>query len=161
MKKWIVYGITILVVFVIILSVYFINQASFAGEYIPERYLEIGRTKTPLVEITAASHYYGTDAYVILFGMDEHDEEMVIWMKDDLTFLRHAWLKEAIHKEAVDQKVRSEYNVKKKIKITPGVESDIFLWEAIYTTDDGEYLYAYYDFFSGDLLRSIKLRNHN
>ncbi len=160
MNKWLLIGIVIFIVCLISISVYVINASVDYGNIVNDRYYEVGRTKTPLIEITDAKHYYGTEHLIILYGKDEYEEDMVVWMSEDLSFLRHAWLNQGFREELIEEKVKERYGSLKKVHVTPGVENDLFLWEAVYRTETGEFLYAYYDFFTGELLRSIKMRNH-
>lgn len=160
MKKWLFIGLSVIVVYVTVIFVYFVHDTVTASRMVNDDYIKAGLSKTPLVQITSTEHYYGTEPLVILFGLDEHDEEMVVWMKENLSLIRHAWLKDGVRKEQIAATVTANYDVKKEIHIVPGIESNLFIWEAIYITTSGEYLYIYYDFFSGDLLRSIKLKNH-
>lgn len=158
MNKWLWSGIAFIILSMVVVSVYVVNTAIDAGHDVAETYYEVGRTKTPLIEITDARHYFGTEHLIILFGKDEYEEEIVVWMSEDLSFLRHAWLKQGYNEKQIEEKVFATFGNLKKVHITPGVENDVFLWEAVYITESGEYLYVYFDFFSGDLLRSITLR---
>lgn len=160
MKKWVIIGLVTFLLFITGLFVYFINEAIQAGSNVDENYINVAIKQTPLVEINKAEHYYGTEHLIILFGKDEAEEEMVVWINEDLSMLRHAWLKESVGKEKIAQLVLANYDVEKEIHIIPGIENDFFVWEALYRTKQGEYLYTYFDFFTGELLRSIKLKSH-
>lgn len=160
MKKWLFVGLAVLIVFVMSIFVYLIHDTVSASRTVHNEFIKAGLSKTPIVQITNAEHYYGTEPLIILFGLDERDEELVVWMKEDLSFIRHAWLKNGVSQDQIAATVVSNYDVRKEIHIVPGIENDIYIWEAIYLTTSGEYLYTYYDFFSGDLLRSIKLKRH-
>ncbi len=160
MKRWLIIGLTIFIILTISLSVYVVKDTVNANRTVNDIYVKTGLTKTPLVQISSIEHYFGTEHLIIFFGQDEYEDEVIVWMKEDLSWIRHARLKDGIVREQIASLVKSTFDVKKEIHILPGMENELFIWEAVYQTINDEYLYAYYDFFTGDLLRSIKLRNH-
>lgn len=159
MNKWIIFGVLFVLLTLGAAIIFVIHTAVDQGEEIPSLYIETGLNYSPLREVTDAKHYFGTGHYIILFGKDEQGEDLVVWMSEDLSFLRHAWLNQAISKEELLKHIKSVYNPQTEVNFTPGIENDLFLWEATFQNDRGEFTYLYYDFFNGKLLRSITLKN--
>lgn len=159
MNKWIIVGVLVILLVMTSISVFVIHSAVVKGEDVPHDYIEAGLHYSPLTEITEAKHYFGTEHYVVLFGKDVEGEDIVVWISEDLSILRHAWMNQAYNQEQLYQQIDRMYNPQSEIRITPGIENDLFLWEVIFQNSRGEFTYLYFDFFSGDLLRSITLKN--
>lgn len=158
MNKWIITGVLLSLITLVTVFVIVIHSAVDQGEEVSSLYIETGLNYSPLTVVTDAKHYFGTEHYVILFGKDEHGEDLVLWMSEDLSFLRHTWLSQAYNPEQLLQQVKSVYKPITEIDLTPGIENNLFLWEAKFQNANGEFTYLYYDFFNGDLLRSITLK---
>lgn len=158
MKKWIFISIAVMILLFAGVSVYVISEAVGSGRMVDPALIQKGLDNTPLEKVTLAEQYYGTEPLIILFGKDEKDQDMVVWMKENGQIVFYAWQKYGVTREEIAEKVSKEYEMDHKIHITPGIENDFYLWEALYKTKDGEFQYFYFDFFTGELLRSIKLK---
>jgi uncharacterized protein YpmB len=161
MKKWILIGSSLVLLIMIVLGVNLITGAVRAGESVDQNIILKGIKGTPLTMVTKAEHYFGTEPLIILFGKDRKGQEMVVWMREDGKILHYDWQKNGITDKEVLQLIKENDSVGRLIHIVPGIENGIYLWEALFRTEEGHYQYVYYDFKTGTFLRSIKLKNPN
>ncbi|WP_028986729.1 hypothetical protein [Thermicanus aegyptius] len=134
-----------------------IQSVVYTGETVPESLLQAGLAASPLVKITGTDHYYGTEPLVLLYGIDRGGKEMVVFMDEKGKMLHYDWLEKSFSRDKIDQWIKERYPESRKIHIVPGLENGIYLWEALYQTKEGKYLYVYFRFREGTFLRSIAL----
>lgn len=106
---------------------------------------EIVLRDTDLIEINDIERYHGENAYHIVFGYTENNEEKLVYVPltnedDDLITIDQS---EIISKKTVENQLINECNGCKIISIIPGIEDNELLWELTYVDDLGRYVLEY------------------
>lgn len=147
----------LIALFAVLVMVQITHSVISQAEAVPAWLMQKAIDATPLVKVTRTEHYYGTDPLVLLYGPDRGGEEMVVFMTEEGKVLHYDWPKKAYPPVKIDQWVRERYPGSMRLHLVPGIEHGIPLWEGLYKTKEGKYLYVYFRLHDGTFLRSIAL----
>jgi uncharacterized protein YpmB len=162
MKKWIL-SITILLVCIISWQGYIYFHNVFEPQTVQEkRAVEKIKNTYQIKEISDIKYYPGlSKSYQVAEATTDENSKVYIWVSetDDETFIvdtASGW-----NKQKVLEKVRSEENPKKIIRITPGLEGNQSnrrpVWEVVFLDQEERYTFYYLDFIDGNHLQTYRL----
>lgn len=146
-----------ILIFGMAIYVQVIETAVTQGESLSPSFIHTAIQTTPLEKVTKTESYHGSQSLILLYGIGRGGEEMVVFMDEAGKVLHYDWPKKAFPPEKIDQWVEARYPGSAKIHLVPGMERGIYLWEGLYKTKEGHFLYVYFRFNDGAFLRSIAL----
>lgn len=155
MKKWtIIIGIIFLIL-ILQLSLLYRNFKENEVTH-AEQAVDIARSEINFTSIESVEYYPGDDGHHVIIGENSKGEKTIVWVHED-----HLWqerLSEGVSRERISSQLS---NVQIK-RLMPGMLTTDDgekrpIWDAYYVTAEGEQLYEYFDFFTGESIKKIKL----
>lgn len=156
MKRGIIFSSFILFLLLLLGSGFFYNiiRTPLLDQY---EKAEIYANKV-LHDIHDVQYYYGTDAFYVVDGIDENNNEVIMWIND--TFDSHIVRKkeEGIAKDDALSIFEREVGDATITAIRLGVEKNTPIYEITYETAEKNYGYYYITFDEGMFLKRYQLR---
>ncbi|NEU31192.1 hypothetical protein GN156_10410 [bacterium LRH843] len=157
MKKWIVTCSLIFFLVLIGVSVYayqsiqmpLYDQFDRASAY---------ATANELTMINHIDYYYGTEAYYIVNGKNEENEEVIFWINEDFTSHHVEKSTDGITSEKALAIVQKEVNIARVLSVRLGIERDLPIYEVTYINDQNSQGYYYLTFRDGTFMKRYQLR---
>ena len=148
MKKWI-FAITIVIVAIGLYGVQIYSATM--DKKIPKesKAVEIAKEEGKLTEVTDVDYYNGKSAYAVVQGLNEKEEEIIVWVPEKKGNVLVRKKDEGISEKKALQIVESERHPKEFVKVKLGAENDVPLWEVTYIDQEGRYTYYYLEFQDG------------
>lgn len=125
--------------------------------------------QTPLVHAESAELSHSELGHMIVYGVDENDEKLIVWTLADMTEsddiehveqISYRYISEGVTEEQIESIWTHEHPEARLIRITPSWYDDMHAWEVFYeqTVQDGtRAYYDYYRFDDGQLLTTYTL----
>jgi len=146
-KRWIVIIISVIILIMLGLHLYYRNVQS--GEWLAEdRASKVALEQSALKKITGVQKSVWQDVYYIVNGLDEQDQNLVVWVNQEGTSVHAEQLKQGSTKEAIQAKVLSRTPGADIITIVPGIWEQQYVWQVFYkASKSDENVHYYYDFY--------------
>ncbi|WP_227936228.1 cell wall elongation regulator TseB-like domain-containing protein [Alkalihalobacillus deserti] len=104
------------------------------------------------------SYYHGTEAFYVLNGLTEEEEDTVVWVSEDFSFHHTEKTSDGISKEDAIAIVRKEDSVKRIQSVKLGYERGLPIYEVTYLNKDNRKGYYYLTFDDGTFMKRYVLR---
>ena len=147
-KRWIVIILSVIVLIMLGLHLYYRNVQS--GEWIAEdRATRAAIEQSALKKVNGIQKSVWEDVYYIVNGIDELDQNVVVWVNQAGTSVHKEQLKQGSTKEAIQAKVLSRSPDADIITIVPGIWEQQYVWQVFYKASktEDEKVHYYYDFY--------------
>ncbi|MFD0619272.1 DUF5590 domain-containing protein [Paenibacillus sp. GCM10027629] len=146
-RRWIVIIISVIILILLGLHLYYRNVQS--GEWIAEdRATKAALEQSSLKKVTGIQKSVWEDVYYIVNGLDEQDQNLVVWVNQEGTSVHTEQLKQGSTKEAIQEKVLSRSPGADIITIVPGIWEQQYVWQVFYkASKPNEKVHYYYDFY--------------
>lgn len=157
MKKWLLITAA-LAVLIAAAAVWFYQSARSGFETAEQQAVEIALAHSSLAIVDQVAHYAGDAPYVIVFGRDEAEEPLIVWVGGGEVHERKA--ADGIAESRLRELLEEQSGPVEPIRLTPGVWNGQLVWEAFYKkeeTDGFHYYYDYYRFSDGTWLDTYRL----
>lgn len=157
-KKILWISILIFVILIIGLSFFY---ASVQKDYFAARdkAAQMAKDELKLKTVTRVEPSYGDEAYQIVFGTNESDQPVVVWVSE--TNMQVEQAEGAFTQEKVRSKVLEQEPTAKFLRILPNRIQGVNVLEAFYKKkgDNGDpvYFYTYFRFSDGEYIDTYKL----
>jgi uncharacterized protein YpmB len=118
---------------------------------------EIALNKTVMVRINEVHSFAGEKYFHVFKGIDNLDQEVWVWVASDGE-THTVFAKDSTSRDDIKQAALIHDPEAQIMRIVPGKLGNTWAWEVFYKKPSEErYYYLYYDFETGDLLRSYRL----
>lgn len=110
-----------------------------------------------LAVINETSYFAGEENYFVFQGKDKDDEQRWVWVSEqgETNVIND---KDAVSRDEIKNKALQRDGNAQIKRIVPGKLGERWVWEVFYYNEEEKrYYYLYYDFTSGDFLRSYRL----
>ncbi|MCH1624713.1 DUF5590 domain-containing protein [Ferdinandcohnia quinoae] len=155
MKKWIF--IIIIILILVVWRAISIYQSAFEPvKQAEEKATQIALENTDLQSIENTYSYYGTNAYQVILGKNQDDEEIIVWVPENKGDVVLRKVSEGITEEEALHILSKERNPKEIRSIKLGIEDHLPIWEIIYIGEDNRLTYYKLYFETGKYRNSIK-----
>ncbi len=154
MKKWILISIIMIAIIILwqVISIYQTAMSPVKKEM--EHAAEIAKQETNLMTVDQISTYNGTNAYIIVQGTNEENEEMVVWVDENKeVVLTRA--EDGIPKEEVLNYLQTDREPKEIISVTLAMEKNTPLWEIKFKDSNNQYNFHYIKYDNGEYFQRI------
>ncbi len=111
--------------------------------------------RTEIKEITEIAEYRGRTNCAVVFGKNAQGTPVIAWLTKDTQFMDT--VAGTVPKDSVLQTVQANYKDFELQHAVPGIEGKETFWEVVLKGRSGGYLYLYYDFHTGKMLRSYTI----
>ncbi|HHY73199.1 MAG TPA: DUF5590 domain-containing protein [Bacillus bacterium] len=169
MKKWLYIIPLILIIIIWQASQIYLGSMSYQKKEENKAIAFAKENVKELSSITDAKYYHGRLAYTILYGTNEKDEELIIWVpnsKKGRLIVKKA--SEGWSKEKVKKYIIANQNPLKLIDIRLGAEvikdnrtnktETTPLWEITYIDQEKRYTYYFMKFTDGSFVKRYSLK---
>lgn len=155
MKKWILIILTIIILVVTwqLISIYHSAMSPIRADI--EEASQIAKTEENLHTISEVYTYNGTIPYTIVRGMNDEEEDLLIWINDQKEIVLTVKADEGIPKEDVMKYVDTDRTLSEVISVTLAMENEIPLWEVKFKDQDNRINLYYIKFSDGDYYQRI------
>lgn len=118
---------------------------------------DIAFSKTNLVQIEGSYSFSGEEHYFVFKGIDQQNQGIWVWVTTEgETHTEYA--KDNADQNEIKQAALEHDPEAEIMRIIPGKLGNTWAWEVFYKKpNDDRYYYLYFDFKTGDLLRSYRL----
>lgn len=155
MKKWlIVIGIICLVTIGQLLLLY----RGFKKVEVTraEEALATAHEKVNLSWVQSVEYYPGDGGHHVIVGKDDDGQHIIIWIQDE------KYVKETVSAGKSRKDILSQLPAAEIKRAIPGLMTDLdgkkrAIWDVYYINDEGQRLYEYFDFYTGDKIKTIAL----
>jgi uncharacterized protein YpmB len=157
-KKVLWISILVFVILIIGLSLFYasVQKDYFAAR---DRAAQMATEELGLKTVTRVEPSYGDEAYQIVFGTDETNRPVVVWVSETNMLVEQA--EGAFTQEDVRNKVLQFEPAAKFLRILPNRIQGVNVWEAFYKKEgengDPVYFYMYFRFSDGEYIDTYKL----
>lgn len=155
MKKWfIIIGIVCLILIWQLLLLY--RGFKSAEVEAAEQALAVAETESHLASVRSVDYYPGDEGYHVIIGEDSGGEAIIVWVQGDDVWEEQ--LSDGVTRKHILAKL-PEAEIR---RIMPGMITTSEgekqpIWDVYYVTDEGKVRYAYFDFFTGETIKTIPL----
>jgi uncharacterized protein YpmB len=154
-KAFMIIGIFLAMVILLGYNFFHYIDADYNSELHEAR--DIALSKTVLTSIMDADHFSGEEQYFIFKGKDVLDQEAWVWISENgethTEYVHNNATREKIKKAALKEDPNADI-----LRIVPGKIGQTWAWEVFYKNpEEQRYIYLYFDFKTGELLRSYRL----
>jgi uncharacterized protein YpmB len=119
---------------------------------------EMALSQSVLTRVDEANHFAGEESFFVFQGPDALNQLALVWVSLHTNEIHTEYAADGVTKEEVLKKVYSEHPQSKLQRIVPGKLGSDWVWEVFFLSlEEDRYVYQYYDFYSGKLLRTYKL----
>lgn len=155
MKKWIIIICTLTVIFLLwqIVSIYHTAMSPIRED--ENEAAQIAKEEKNLHTINEVYTYNGTNSYTIIQGMDDKDEEIIIWFDEEKKIALTANAKDGIAKKDVMKYVDTNRKPAEVISVSLAMENEIPLWEIKFKDQNDRYNLYYIKFEDGEYYQRI------
>ncbi|WP_096200901.1 cell wall elongation regulator TseB-like domain-containing protein [Bacillus sp. FJAT-45350] len=158
MKKWFILGSLILLLAIIGLTSYFYIIVRAPLVESQEELVQFAHENTEISIVNDVKHYFGSDAYTVIFGMNEEEENIIVWIREDREKIVTKKVDDGWSKEQVIQFANEQLPLDKLVSIRLGVERELPVYEIAYIDNEDRYAYHYITFDNGTFVKRYSLR---
>lgn len=112
-------------------------------------------SRTAITEIEEVYEYRGTTNCAVVIGKNKQGAEAIAWLTKDSLY--YDTLDGKVNKQSVTEAVTKHFAAYKTMQIVPGIENKQPFWEVVLKHPNGDYLYLYYDFYTGKMFKSFTI----
>jgi uncharacterized protein YpmB len=109
--------------------------------------------------INDLDYYHGKESYYVMIATDQSGKKRIIWLNQKTKDFRSEWLEQGFLPRNLEAKLTLQSPDERIMRIVPGIEENRLIWEATTRNKSGSYSYYLFDFYTGELWRSYKMRN--
>ncbi|WP_223702010.1 cell wall elongation regulator TseB-like domain-containing protein [Sutcliffiella deserti] len=149
MKKWMLIILTIVIIIIIWQLVAIYQTAMSPIRENEKEVSQIAQQQKGLHTITNFYNYNGTSSYTIIVGLNEDNEEHILWFNDKKEIVLSKPAKEGIAKEDVLNFLDTDRTPKKIISVSLAMEDEEPLWEIKFKDENDRYNLYYIEFENG------------
>lgn len=157
MKRWFMLTV-VLAAGVAAAAVWFYQSARDGFESAERRAIAAALEQTSLVRVERVAHFAGEKPYGIVFGWNEAEEPVIVWVGEES--VHEVKASEGLAENDVLALLEARRGPLELIRLTPGVWQDVYVWEAFYKKEEEDgfrYFYDYFRFSDGALLDTYRL----
>ncbi len=156
MLNWLKFIVAFLLVLTTIITVVVLVNAvkpySNAKEDAIEAVIKSGKLET----VTSAEVFNGSQSCVTVYGVDKKNKEKAMFVNSKTNeVFNEISLADGITKSQALENVENEFEVKKVLHVTLGMEEEKPVWEIAFKSNNGKLNYVYLYFDSGDWWKRI------
>jgi uncharacterized protein YpmB len=150
MKKFIIGLILVLVVVIWQLTAIYkdVNQrnASIAQKAITE-----AKKQFNIRHVLSAEEYRGEKSFEVIEAELDNGTKLWIWMpeKGKMAIPVTARVSDGYTKQEIEQAFQKNVSYRRLVSVKLGMENTMPVWEITYIDPNGDYVFSYYDFYSG------------
>lgn len=155
MKKWLIIAgfICLLAIAQLLLLYRGFKEAEVTRA---EEALATAHEKVNLSSIQSIEYYPGDGGHHVITGKDDDGKNMIIWIQGE------EYVEETVPAGKSRKDILSQLSGVDIQRIVPGLMTKPNgekrpIWDVYYITDDGEGIYEYFDFYTGDTIKKISL----
>ncbi|OPA81482.1 hypothetical protein BVG16_04010 [Paenibacillus selenitireducens] len=161
-RKWIVIMISIFILIMLGLHLFYRNIQS--NEWTQEGMASKAAIETnALKKVTSVQKSVWEDVYYIVNGVNDQDQNMVVWVNQKGTSIHAEQANAGMSKEAIQNKLLSKAPNAEIISAVPTIWEQQYAWQVFYKdkSEDGNmrYYYDFYRFRDGEYLTTYTLPN--
>ena len=109
-----------------------------------------------VVSVNSVQPYNGTESFMTVFGVDENDEEIVVFVDNSIEDgFKSLKVADGITAKEAIQTVGEELTIGKILHVSLGIEENEPVWEVAFTGENGKLNYVYVFFESGQWWKRI------
>jgi uncharacterized protein YpmB len=156
MRKWLLIIVGLISVIVIWASWFYQSIQNDFNEA-EEHAIKSALAETSLSHADSVEFFAGESDYVIVYGTNDEDEEILVWVGQDI---HEEKVEDGMSKPEIRAIVKEQHEEVEIIRLTPGKWNEQLIWEAYYKKkEDGEEVsyYEYYRFANGERLDTYRL----
>ncbi|CAM3397371.1 DUF5590 domain-containing protein [Marinicrinis lubricantis] len=158
MKAWLALGVILLTLVVLGYRTYLqIFEEPWESE---QRAEQIAIRSSDMNQVDNTEIYNGEKSYVIVYGKDEQEDSMIVWVGEEEGDVTARYAKDGITENILEQQLKKSSPEKEIIRIVPGKWEDELVWEVFYKQDEEQGDRHYYDFYrfsDGELLETYTM----
>lgn len=158
MKKWAFISIFV-ILFITIQSIYLYHNASKPISKAQDRILKVVKENVKTNDILEVTFFNGDESYQVIRALDEHDEEIIIWVpekKPNDVMIEKA--RNGLTEEQVKEYALSEFDIKKLQNIRIGMKHNIPVWEITFIDSNDRYSFYYLQFDGKTWIENYRLK---
>lgn len=149
----------IVIMLLVFIAIHFIYSAVFKQRWMEEA-AAIARAlaETELVSSMRVEAFSYEESYMIVFGHDQDNREMIVWVGEEE--LHAAYADQGVHKNLLRVRLLEQDPQAEILRSTPGKYNGEWVWEVHYRSGDEagkRTYYAYYRFSDGELLQRLAM----
>lgn len=114
-------------------------------------------SRTAISDVEEVFEYRGTTHCAVVIGKNRQGSKAIAWLTKDWVY--YDTLDGKVTQESVAKAVAQGFSGYQVIHIVPGIENRKPLWEALLKNQEGSYLYVYYDFYNGQIIKSFTIHS--
>ncbi|MCL7745949.1 DUF5590 domain-containing protein [Halalkalibacter alkaliphilus] len=158
MKKWMILIVIIIVLSLTGLSVYAYQsiREPLRHNYAQAENYVVGQSL--LKTVLTVTYYHGTDAFYVFTGLDEKDEETIVWVSAEYDFHHVEKASDGITREEAVAIVERNEEVSRIRTAKLGYERELPVYEITYINDENRKGYYYVTFEKGTFMKRYLLR---
>ncbi|REJ30535.1 MAG: hypothetical protein C6W56_02595 [Caldibacillus debilis] len=164
LKKALLYGLFLVVLFILGLAAYVYQSASNPLRTEEESALERALAETPLVKAEKVDWFHYLDQYVVIKGKNRDGENIIVWVpkaKDkDITVKKESeglTEREALAMVREGLALKDDQRPKEIVRVKLGMIENTPVYEISYIDQKGRYSFLYIDFYEGNWYRVYNL----
>ncbi|ADC51178.1 hypothetical protein BpOF4_15645 [Alkalihalophilus pseudofirmus OF4] len=138
---------------------YHIIRAPLVESYNEAKDLALSNQHLQTVE--GAHYYHGTEAYYVLTGTNDDNDEMIVFVGDDLETVHELKRADGISYDQAMEIAQRELPDRKIEKIRLGYTRGVPVYEVMYNDQNARTGYYYLTFEDGSFLKRYSIRNIN
>ncbi|WP_067725503.1 cell wall elongation regulator TseB-like domain-containing protein [Oceanobacillus damuensis] len=162
-SNWLLWSFVSIVVIILACSIYAVYLYNEIYGSKTAEFAETSRqilNQTAITEIEKVEQYNGSEAYHIVFGENDENEEKLIFYplagnEKELTTIDRT---EIMSEEAILDQWQAQCNGCEFIKINPALENDEPLWEITYNDNNNRYVMDYLSIYDGSREEQYRLK---
>lgn len=160
-RKWIV--ITISIIILILLGLHLFYRSIQSEEWTQENKASKAAVEAnALKKVTSVQKSVWEDVYYIVNGVNEQDQNLVVWVNQEGTAIHAEQESASMSKEAIQNKLLSKVPDAEIISAVPSIWEQQYAWQVFYkakSEDKMRYYYNFYRFQDGQYLTTYTLPN--
>jgi len=145
---WGIIGISAVVLFCIIYAIVLYNNLYDSKTANYSETEEVILEQTSLKEIDTIEHFFGDEAYHVVYGKNEQGEEKIIFYpleeEDGEKNITTIDFENVLSKEQIIQEWQQNCTSCQFVNLTPALLDEEELWEVAYQDEQNRYVLAYY-----------------
>ncbi|CRK83894.1 DUF5590 domain-containing protein [Neobacillus massiliamazoniensis] len=155
MKKWIIFLVLFVLVFVgVLIKVYFTAVSPLKTE--EKKAVALAKDKVQLSQVDDFHIYNGLESVDVIEGKNKKGEKIIVWIPQKTKKVIVKKAKDGLTQNDAIDKLLQEKKPKKIISVRLGMEKNIPLWEIYYRSDNNLINYYYVQFDTGEWLKKIE-----
>lgn len=135
-----------LLVVLIIFIVYYFNEIQ--QDYWEEQRIakQIAGSQLNMVSFDDIQLYSGEQAYQVVFGKNDNDQELIVWVHD-MQVTNYVYANEGLSKDEILAQVTRKHPDATIVRAIPGIQDDQIVWEVFYKLKTEQGIRPYYDYY--------------